>query len=100
MGLVVEVLIENMMQIHSSCQQQSSLFVLMNSMDDGTFVFILLFIGFKVETDVGINTSSGAILIFGMSFVLRALRVQIWGSSDHLFCSKVSTDDFDGCHEL
>ena len=30
----------------------------MISTDDGTFVFILLSIGFKVEPDVGINASS------------------------------------------
>ena len=30
----------------------------MISMHDGIFVFILLFLGLKVETDVGINESS------------------------------------------
>ena len=48
--------------MNSFCLQQSFLkFLLMISTDDETFVFILLFIGFKVETDVGINTSSGPI---------------------------------------
>ena len=44
----------------------------MISTDNETFVFILLFVGFKVETDVGINESSVSIWIFGMCFVLRA----------------------------
>ena len=35
------------------------------------FVFILLFVGFKVEADVGINESSVPIWIFGMHFMLR-----------------------------
>ena len=33
----------------------SAKFFLMISMDGGTFVFILLFVGYKVESDVGIN---------------------------------------------
>ena len=28
-----------------------------------------------------------------MLFVLHVLKVQIWGSSDHLFLSKISTED-------
>ena len=60
--------------------------------DGGMFVFILLlFFGSKVETDVGFNASSVPVWIFRMLFVLRALKVQIWGSSDHSFFSKVST---------
>ena len=65
----------------------------MISTDDETFVFILLCIGFKVEPDVGINASSVPVWIFRMLFVLRILKVRIWGSSDHLFFSKVSTGD-------
>ena len=59
------------------------------------FVFILLFIGFKVETDFGISARSVPVWIFRMLFVLRVLKIQIWGSSDHLFLffSNVSTDD-------
>ena len=38
----------------------------MISTDDGTFVFILLFIGFKVETDIEINASSVPVWIFRM----------------------------------
>ena len=66
----------------------------MISTDYGTFVFFLLFIGFKVETDVGINVGSVQVWIFRMLFVLRVLNVQIFklGSSDHLFFSKVSTE--------
>ena len=45
-------------------------------------------IGFKVETDLGINASSVPVLIFRLLFVLRVLKVQIWGSSDHFFFSK------------
>ena len=52
-------------------------FLLILSMDDGTFVFILFFAGFKVEPDVGINESSIPIWILGMNFVLRAFKVQI-----------------------
>ena len=36
----------------------SGIFVLMISMDNGTFVFILLFVRFKVDAGVGINESS------------------------------------------
>ena len=50
---------------------------------------ILLFIGSKVETDVGINASSVPVWIFRMLF----LTVHIWGSTDHLFFSKVSMED-------
>ena len=50
------------MQINTFCLQQS--FFLVISTDDGTFAFILLFIGFKVETDVGINASSVPVWIF------------------------------------
>ena len=65
---------------------------MMISTDDGTFVFILLFVGFKVETDVGINTSSVPIWIFEMLFWLRVLKV-------HLFFGKVSTEDSNRCRE-
>ena len=65
----------------------------MISTDDGTFVFTLLFIGFIFETDVGINASSVPLWIFRMFFVLRVLKVQVWGNSDHSFFSKVSTED-------
>ena len=65
----------------------------MKAADDGMFVFIVLFIGFKVETDVGINASCVPVWIFRMLFVLRVLKVQIWGSSDRLFFSKVSTEE-------
>ena len=50
-------------------------FLLMISIDNGEFVFILLFAGFKVETDVEINDSSVPILVFRMHFVLRTLKV-------------------------
>ena len=56
-------------------------------------MFILLFIGFKVETDVEINASSVRVWIFRMLFVLCVLKVQVWGSSDDLFFSKVLTTD-------
>ena len=49
----------------------------MISTDDGMSVFILLFIGFKVETDVGVNASSVPVWIFRMLVVLRVLKVQI-----------------------
>ena len=52
----------------------------MISTDDGAFVFILLFIGLKVEADVGINTSSVPVWIFRMRFVLSVLKAQIWGN--------------------
>ena len=42
----------------------SAKFLLMVSTDDGTFVFILLFIGFKVETAAGINASCVPVWIF------------------------------------
>ena len=71
----------------------SAKFLLVNSKDDGTFVFILLFFGSKVETDVGFNASSVPVWIFRMLFVLRVLKDRIWGSSDHLFLSKVLTED-------
>ena len=45
----------------------------MISKDDGTFVFILLFIGFNVETDVGIDANSVPAWIFRMLFVLCVL---------------------------
>ena len=66
------------------------------------FVFILLFVlfKFKVGTDVGINESSVPIRIFGMHFVLRALKVQIWCSSIHFFFSKVSMQDSNGCYDI
>ena len=68
----------------------SAKFLLIISTDGGMFVFILLlFFGSKVETDVGFNASSVPVWIFRMLFVLRALKVQIWGSSDHFFFSKV-----------
>ena len=35
-----------------------------------------------------------------MHFVLCVLMVQIWSSSDHLFCSKLSTDDSYGRHDI
>ena len=54
----------------------------MISTDDGTFVFILLFIGFNVETDVGINASSVPVWIFRIPFVLCVLKVQNPGISD------------------
>ena len=79
------------MQINTFCLQQS--FFLVISTDDGTFVLILLFIGFKVDTDVGINASSVPVWISSLPFVLRVLKVQIWGSSDHLFFSRFSTED-------
>ena len=63
------------MQINTFCLQQS--FFLVISTDDGTFAFILLFIGFKVETDVGINASSVPVWILSLPFVLRVLKVQI-----------------------
>ena len=69
----------------------------MISTDNGTFVFILLFIGFKVETDVGINASSVPVWIFRMLVVLCVFKVQIWSSSDNLFSSKVSTEDSNRC---
>ena len=49
--------------------------ILMISTDNKTFVFILLFIGFKleVETDVGINISSVPICIFNF---FRASRFE------------------------
>ena len=52
--------------------------------------------GFQVEVDVGINASFVPVWIFRMLFVLRVLKVQIRGSSDHLFFSKVSTVDSNG----
>ena len=73
----------------------SAKFLLMISTDDGTFEGTLLFIGFKVETNVVIHASSvpvtNPVWIFRMLFVLRVLKVRIWGSSDHLFSPK-----FDG----
>ena len=42
------------------------------------------FLGFKVETDVGINASSVPVWIKCLS----CLKVQIWNSSDSLFFSK------------
>ena len=41
----------------------SAKFLVMISADDGTFVLILLFIGFKVETDVVINANSVPVCI-------------------------------------
>ena len=74
----------------------SAKFLLMISIDIGTFVFILLFIGFNVETDVGINESSVPIRIFGMHFVLRAFKAQILCSSIHLFfCEGSKMTDFE-----
>ena len=58
----------------------------MISIDIGTFVFILLFVVFKVETNVGIHES----FVFGMHFVLRAFKAQILCSSIHLFFSEGS----------
>ena len=71
----------------------SAKFLLMISTDDGTFVFVLFLVGFKVETDVGINASSVPVWIFTVPFVLRVLKVQIWCSSDYLFSGKVLTKD-------
>ena len=64
----------------------------MISMGDGTFVFILLFVGFKIETNVGINKIFDPIWISGMIFVLCARTVQIWCSSFHF--SKFSSAKF------
>ena len=78
----------------------SAKFILMISMDNGMFVFILLFVGFKVETDVEINKRSVPIQIFGNQFVVCNLKVQIWCSFIHFFFSKFSTGDSDGCHDI
>ena len=58
----------------------STKFLVMTSTDDGTFVFILVFVGYKVETDVGINEGYVPDLIFGMLFVLCVLKNHIWYS--------------------
>ena len=44
------------------------------------------------SSDLGINASFFPGWIFRMLFMLCVLKVQIWGSSDHLFLSKVSTE--------
>ena len=60
-------------------------------MDDGTFVFILLFIGFKVEINAGINESSVPVWIFRMlSCLYFELESSDLGSSHHLCFCKVS----------
>ena len=44
----------------------SAKFLLMISTDDGTFVFILLFIRFNVDTDAGFDAGSVPVRIFRM----------------------------------
>ena len=67
-------------------------FLLMISTDDGALVFILLFIGFNVETDVGINESSVPNLDFRNAF--RALRFE--GSDLVRFRTFLLQQSFDG----
>ena len=87
----------------------SAKFLLMISIDDGTSVFILLFVGqgFKVEADVEINKSSVSIWIFGIYIVLHALKVQ---NQPQIQCSSIrfSSAYFrlripkvrNGCHDI
>ena len=74
------------MQLNSFCLQ-----------DDETFVFILVFVGFKIETDVRINEGSIPIWIFGMHLMLCSLKVQMWCSYIHFFSSKIMMNDSNGC---
>ena len=75
----------------------SAKFLLWISMDDGTFIFVLLFVGIKVETDDGINESYVPIWIFGKHFVLCALwRFKFGAILVKFFLGKVSTENSNG----
>ena len=79
----------------------SAKFLVTISTDEGTFFFILLFIGFNVENYVGINESSVplAAWILGVNFVLCVLKVQIWWSTLH-FSSKKFHEEPNGCRNI
>ena len=68
----------------------------MISMDHGTFVFILLFVGFKNETDVGINESSVPIRFRNAFRASRFEGSDLMQFYSFFFFSKVSTEDSDG----
>ena len=74
----------NLMQFKSFCLGQGFLWWIRRMIKH-----LCLFchsLGFKVETDVGINESYVPDYIFGMHFVLRVSKVQIWYCSIG-FCS-------------